>query len=72
MRRRPTTSPRCRSKPRPSTCPTAAITVPIEQLAQSDAALLEVVKAGILPMSVAVLTIIFAIIAMVAMRRLGR
>ena len=45
---------------------TAAITVPIKQLAESDAALLEVVKTGILPLSVAVLTIIFAIIAMVA------
>ena len=42
---------------------TAAITVPIKQLAESDAALLEVVKTGILPLSVAVLTIIFAIIA---------
>lgn len=45
---------------------TAAVTVPIQQLAESDAALLEVVKTGILPLSVAVLTIIFAIIAMVA------
>lgn len=45
---------------------TAAVTVPIQQLAESDAALLEVVKTGILPISVAVLTIIFAIIAMVA------
>lgn len=45
---------------------TAAVTVPIQQLAESDAALLEVVKTGILPLSVAVLTIVFAIIAMVA------
>lgn len=45
---------------------TAAVTVPIQQLAESDAALLEVVKTGILPISVAALTIIFAIIAMVA------
>lgn len=45
---------------------TAAIIVPIQQLAESDAALLEVVKSGILPISVGVLTVVFAIIAMVA------
>lgn len=45
---------------------TAAITVPISQLAESDAALLEVVRAGFLPISVGIMTIIFAIIAMVA------
>ena len=45
---------------------TAAITVPIAQLAESDAALLEVVRTGILPVSVGIMTIIFAFIAMVA------
>lgn len=45
---------------------TAAITVPIAQLAESDAALLEVVRTGILPVAVGIMTIIFAIIAMVA------
>ena len=45
---------------------TAAITVPISQLAESDAALLEVIRAGILPVSVGFMTILFAIIAMVA------
>ena len=44
----------------------AALTVPIDTLAESDAALLEVVKAGILPLSVTAMTLIFAIIAMVA------
>jgi amino acid transporter len=44
----------------------AALTVPVDTLAESDAALLEVVKAGILPLSVTVMTLIFAIIAMVA------
>lgn len=45
---------------------TAAITVPIADLAASDAALLEVVRAGILPISVGFMTVLFAIIAMVA------
>ncbi|GAB2886130.1 APC family permease [Nocardioides pacificus] len=45
---------------------TAALTVPIGTLADSDAALLEVVKAGILPVPVGVMTILFAVIAMVA------
>ncbi|MBC2933702.1 APC family permease [Nocardioides sp. zg-1228] len=44
----------------------AALTVPIDTLAESDAALLEVVKAGILPLSVTAMTLIFAIIAMIA------
>ena len=44
----------------------AAITVPVKQLAESDAALLEVVEAGFLPLPVAVITIVFAIIAMIA------
>jgi len=45
---------------------TAALTVPIGTLQKSDAALLEVVKAGILPVPVGVMTILFAVIAMVA------
>ena len=45
---------------------TAASVVPIRQLAESDAALLEVVQAGFLPFSVAVVTVLFAIIAMIA------
>lgn len=45
---------------------TAALVVPVDQLATSDAALLEVVKADILPISVGVMTIVFAIIAMTA------
>lgn len=45
---------------------TAALTVPVETLAGSEAALLEVVKAGILPVPVGVMTILFAVIAMVA------
>ncbi|PSL39174.1 amino acid/polyamine/organocation transporter (APC superfamily) [Labedella gwakjiensis] len=45
---------------------TAALVVPVDTLAESDAALLEVIKAGILPVSVAVMIVIFAIIAMVA------
>jgi amino acid transporter len=44
----------------------AALTVPVDTLANSDAALLEVVKAGILPVSVAVMSLIFAFIAMIA------
>ena len=45
---------------------TAALTVPIDQLRDSDAALLEVVKEGIIPVPVGVMTILFAIIAMIA------
>lgn len=45
---------------------TAAITVPIADLVESDAALLEVVQAGLLPVSVGVMTVIFAVIALVA------
>ncbi|RWZ51457.1 APC family permease [Labedella phragmitis] len=44
----------------------AALVVPVDMLAESDAALLEVVRAGILPISVGVMVVIFAIIAMVA------
>ncbi|HEU4810608.1 MAG TPA: APC family permease [Nocardioides sp.] len=45
---------------------TAALTVPVGTLQRSDAALLEVVKAGIIPVPVGVMTILFAVIAMVA------
>ncbi len=45
---------------------TSALTVPIGTLRDSDAALLEVVKAGILPVPVGVMTILFAVIAMIA------
>ncbi|SEC54892.1 Amino acid transporter [Nocardioides exalbidus] len=44
----------------------AALTVPTETLATSDAALLEVVKAGILPFSTDLMTTLFSIIALVA------
>ena len=44
----------------------AALTVPTEQLAGSDVALLEVVKQGILPFSTELMTAIFTIIALVA------
>jgi amino acid transporter len=44
----------------------AALVVPIDTLAAADAALLEVVKAGVLPVSVAVMTVIFSLIAMTA------
>ena len=44
----------------------AALTVPIPTLAGSDAALLEVVESGILPLSTGVVSILFAIIAMTA------
>jgi len=44
----------------------AALTVPVDTLADSDAALLEVVEAGIIPVPVGAMTIIFAIIAMTA------
>ena len=45
---------------------TAALTVPPDQLAKSPAALLEVVKVGILPFPVGFMTVLFAVIAMVA------
>ncbi|MET0838929.1 MAG: APC family permease [Marmoricola sp.] len=45
---------------------TAALTVPTQTLADSDAALLEVVKEGILPVPVGVMATLFAVIAMVA------
>ncbi len=44
----------------------ASLTVPTKSLADSDAALLEVVKEGILPVPVGIMTTIFAVIAMVA------
>jgi amino acid transporter len=44
----------------------AALTVDVAQLADSDAALLEVIKADILPISATVMTLVFAVIAMVA------
>ncbi|MDN4162251.1 APC family permease [Nocardioides abyssi] len=44
----------------------AALTVPIDQLAGSDVALLEVVKQGILPFSTDAMTTIFTVIALVA------
>jgi len=43
-----------------------ALTVPFGTLADSEVALLEVVEAGILPVPVGVMTILFAVIAMVA------
>lgn len=45
---------------------TAALVVPIDTLGDSEAALLEVVRAGILPVPVGIMIIAFAIIAMVA------
>jgi amino acid transporter len=44
----------------------AALTVPVDQLAESDVALLEVVKQGILPFSTELMTTIFTVIALVA------
>lgn len=44
----------------------AALTVPVDQLAESEVALLEVVKQGILPFSTDAMTTIFTIIALVA------
>ena len=45
---------------------TAALVVPVDTLGESDAALLEVVRAGVLPINVEVMSTIFAVIAMVA------
>ncbi|QKE84879.1 APC family permease [Arthrobacter sp. NEB 688] len=44
----------------------AALTVPVDRLADSDAALLEVVKQGILPFSTDVMATVFSVIALVA------
>jgi amino acid transporter len=44
----------------------AALTVPTDTLAESDAALLEVVKAGILPFSTELMSTLFSVIALVA------
>jgi amino acid transporter len=44
----------------------AALTVPTDQLASSDAALLEVVRQGILPFSTDFMTTLFSIIALIA------
>ncbi|MDO9458289.1 APC family permease [Nocardioides sp.] len=44
----------------------AALVVDVSQLASSDAPLLDVVESGVLPISVSVLSIVFAIIAMTA------
>ena len=44
----------------------AALTVPTDKLAESDVALLEVVKQGILPFSTELMTTVFTIIALVA------
>lgn len=45
---------------------TAALVVPLDVLGGSEAALLEVIRAGILPAPVGIMIILFAIIAMVA------
>ena len=45
---------------------TAAISVPIAKLSESEAALMEVVRTDVLPISLNVMTTMFAIIAMVA------
>ncbi|EON22965.1 MULTISPECIES: APC family permease [Nocardioides] len=44
----------------------AALTVPVDTLAGSDAALLEVVKQGILPVSTGFMTTLFSVIALIA------
>jgi amino acid transporter len=44
----------------------AALTVPTDTLAESDAALLEVVKQGILPVSTDVMATLFSVIALIA------
>ena len=44
----------------------AALVVPVKTLAGSDAALLEVIRAGVLPVPVAIMVVVFSIIAMVA------
>jgi amino acid transporter len=44
----------------------AALTVPTDQLASSDAALLEVVRQGILPFSTDVMSTLFSVIALIA------
>lgn len=45
----------------------AALTVPTKTLADSDAALIEVVKEGILPVPVGIMATLFAVIAVIAM-----
>ncbi len=45
---------------------TAALVVPVATLGESEAALLEVIRAGVLPVPVGLMVIIFVIIAMVA------
>ncbi|SDQ74795.1 APC family permease [Quadrisphaera sp. DSM 44207] len=45
---------------------TAALVVPVDVLAGADAALLEVVRAGVLPVPVGIMIIVFSLIAMVA------
>ncbi len=45
---------------------TAALVVPVGTLADSDAALLEVIEAGVLPVPVGIMSILFAVIAMIA------
>jgi amino acid transporter len=45
---------------------TAALVVPVDVLGKSDAALLEVVRAGVLPAPVGLMVIVFVVIAMVA------
>jgi amino acid transporter len=44
----------------------AALVVPVGTLAEADAALLEVVAAGVLPLPVGIMIIVFSIIAMIA------
>lgn len=44
----------------------AALALPIPELAKSDAPLLDVVESGVLPLPVGVITIVFALIAMTA------
>ena len=45
---------------------TAALVVPVDVLAGADAALLEVVRAGVLPVPVTIMIVVFSLIAMVA------
>ena len=44
----------------------AALVVPVDVLGRSDAALLEVVRAGVLPVPIGVVVVVFAVVAMVA------
>jgi amino acid transporter len=45
---------------------TAALVVPVDVLGTSDAALLEVIRAGVLPVPVGLMIIVFSLIAMIA------